>query len=75
MRFTLADAGDGVEDANFAYDTANASILRMYTQVEWTKVRTMNQAINNNEKILTSPPLRIHCNRVQESLILQDITC
>eukprot|EP00835_Amoeboradix_gromovi_P004038 NODE_294_length_11497_cov_0.618530.p1 type:complete len:963 gc:universal NODE_294_length_11497_cov_0.618530:10273-7385(-) len=35
-RFTLADAGDLVEDANFQESTANSVILRLFTQLEWT---------------------------------------
>jgi leucyl-tRNA synthetase len=34
-RFALADAGDAVEDANFVEGTANAAILRLFTQKEW----------------------------------------
>ncbi|KAJ3373383.1 cytosolic leucyl tRNA synthetase [Allomyces arbusculus] len=34
-RFAMADAGDSVEDANFVDATANAAILRLYTQKEW----------------------------------------
>ena len=34
-RLTLADAGDGIEDANFDEKTANASILRLYTLINW----------------------------------------
>ena len=34
-RITLADAGDGVEDANFEETVANQIILRMYTLKEW----------------------------------------
>ncbi|KAJ2841690.1 cytosolic leucyl tRNA synthetase, partial [Coemansia erecta] len=34
-RLALADAGDGMEDANFEETTANAAILRMYTLLEW----------------------------------------
>ncbi|PVV03433.1 hypothetical protein BB560_002087 [Smittium megazygosporum] len=34
-RIALADAGDGLEDANFETTTANASILRLYTTLEW----------------------------------------
>ncbi|PVU92029.1 hypothetical protein BB561_004068 [Smittium simulii] len=34
-RISLADAGDGLEDANFEMTTANASILRLYTTLEW----------------------------------------
>ena len=37
MRLALADAGDGVEDANFVEDMAEASILRLYTFIEWVK--------------------------------------
>ena len=35
MRFALADAGDGIEDANFVHDTANAAILRFTKELEW----------------------------------------
>ena len=34
-RIALADAGDGVEDANFEEAVANQIILRMYTLKEW----------------------------------------
>ena len=34
-RISLADAGDGVEDANFEEPVANQIILRMYTLKEW----------------------------------------
>ncbi|CAL1358240.1 unnamed protein product [Linum trigynum] len=27
--FSVADAGDGVDDANFAFETANSAILRL----------------------------------------------
>lgn len=37
MRLSLADAGDTVEDANFVEEMADASLLRLYTMVEWTK--------------------------------------
>ncbi|KAL3068010.1 hypothetical protein niasHT_038000 [Heterodera trifolii] len=35
MRFTLADAGDGIEDANFMYEMADAGILRLYAFLSW----------------------------------------
>ncbi len=35
MRFTLADAGDTVEDANYVDDTANAAILRLTKEITW----------------------------------------
>ncbi|XP_065176083.1 leucine--tRNA ligase, cytoplasmic-like [Sycon ciliatum] len=37
MRFALADAGDGIEDANFVEETADNGILRLHAQIEWTK--------------------------------------
>ncbi|KAL8765664.1 MAG: hypothetical protein Q9209_007344 [Squamulea sp. 1 TL-2023] len=45
-RIALADAGDGVEDANFEEAVANQIILRMYTLKEWC------------EDILKDPSLR-----------------
>ena len=39
MRLALADAGDTVEDANFMEKIADSAILRLYTFLEWTKVR------------------------------------
>ena len=35
---TLADAGDGLEDANFVFEMADAGLLRLFTQIEWIKV-------------------------------------
>lgn len=37
MRLCLADAGDSIEDANFVESMADASILRLYTFIEWVK--------------------------------------
>jgi leucyl-tRNA synthetase len=37
-RFSLADAGDGLEDANFEEKTANANILRVFTLLGWCEV-------------------------------------
>ena len=31
----MADAGDGLDDANFETDVANASILKLYTFEKW----------------------------------------
>ena len=36
-RLALADAGDGMEDANFESSTADAAILRLTTEEEWVK--------------------------------------
>jgi len=40
-RLALADAGDGIEDANFDEMSANATILRLHTLLEWSEVRTI----------------------------------
>ncbi|KAL3614781.1 hypothetical protein CASFOL_040442 [Castilleja foliolosa] len=34
-RFSLADAGDGMDDANFVFETANAAILRLTKEIAW----------------------------------------
>ncbi|GMN39074.1 hypothetical protein TIFTF001_008312 [Ficus carica] len=34
-RFSLANAGDGVDDANFVFETANAAILRLTKEIVW----------------------------------------
>jgi leucyl-tRNA synthetase len=34
-RFALADAGDGMEDANFLHKTADDAVLKLYTEKEW----------------------------------------
>jgi len=36
-RLSLADAGDGLMDANFGKDTANATILRLTKEETWIK--------------------------------------
>eukprot|EP00002_Diphylleia_rotans_P001750 TRINITY_DN1098_c0_g1_i1.p1 TRINITY_DN1098_c0_g1~~TRINITY_DN1098_c0_g1_i1.p1 ORF type:complete len:1073 (-),score=277.98 TRINITY_DN1098_c0_g1_i1:104-3322(-) len=45
MRITLADAGDGMEDANFLDDTANKAILRLTTQLVWIKETLADQGL------------------------------
>jgi leucyl-tRNA synthetase len=42
LRLALADAGDTIEDANFVEKMADGGILKLYTLLEWVKVRTMN---------------------------------
>jgi leucyl-tRNA synthetase len=37
-RVVLADAGDGIEDANFEEKNANAIVLRIHTLVQWCEV-------------------------------------
>lgn len=48
-RIALADAGDGVEDANFEEAVANQIILRMFTLKEWC------EEIMKDDKLRTGP--------------------
>ncbi|TIC23753.1 leucyl-tRNA synthetase [Wallemia mellicola] len=54
-RLTLADAGDGIEDANFEEKTANAAILRLHTLTEWCK-----EVVENKGSFRTGPADTFH---------------
>ncbi|KAI0063343.1 leucyl-tRNA synthetase [Artomyces pyxidatus] len=43
-RLALADAGDGIEDANFDEKNANANILRVHTLLAWCEDMTKDQS-------------------------------
>eukprot|EP01134_Creolimax_fragrantissima_P005932 CFRG5932T1 len=62
-RFTLADAGDSMEDANFESATVNSAILRLYTQLEWTQ-----SVLNGAEASRTGENSTFH-DKVFESAI------
>eukprot|EP00127_Corallochytrium_limacisporum_P006434 Clim_evm24s227 gene=Clim_evmTU24s227 len=49
-RFALADAGDGMDDANFNSETANSGILRLYGQLEF-----IQQALKEMDSYRTGP--------------------
>jgi leucyl-tRNA synthetase len=36
-RFTLAESGDGINDANFKTDTASKRVTQLHTELEWIK--------------------------------------
>lgn len=50
-RFSLADAGDGMDDANFVFETANAAILRLTKEIAW-----MQEIIAAESSLRTGPP-------------------
>ncbi|KAK9735186.1 hypothetical protein RND81_04G189200 [Saponaria officinalis] len=50
-RFVLADAGDGVDDANFVFETANAAILRLTKEIAW-----MEEVIASEAALRSGPP-------------------
>ncbi|KAL6960297.1 leucine--tRNA ligase [Sarracenia purpurea var. burkii] len=57
-RFSLADAGDGMDDANFVFETANAAILRLTKEIAWM------EEILKAESTLRSGPLTTFADRV-----------
>ncbi|KAH6804922.1 ATP binding/leucine-tRNA ligases/aminoacyl-tRNA ligase [Perilla frutescens var. frutescens] len=50
-RFSLADAGDGMDDANFVFETANAAILRLTKEIAW-----MEEVIAAESSLRSGPP-------------------
>jgi leucyl-tRNA synthetase len=56
-RFACADAGDGMDDANYALDTCRMAILRLTTEEEWIKRTVEDKAslrtgeLNFNDKV------------------------
>eukprot|EP00771_Trimastix_marina_P000333 gnl/Trimastix_PCT/1353.p1 GENE.gnl/Trimastix_PCT/1353~~gnl/Trimastix_PCT/1353.p1 ORF type:complete len:939 (+),score=369.15 gnl/Trimastix_PCT/1353:128-2944(+) len=45
VRFALADAGDGLDDANFVDATANAAILRLTKELTWIEEMLASTAL------------------------------
>ncbi|XP_020092205.1 leucine--tRNA ligase, cytoplasmic-like isoform X2 [Ananas comosus] len=50
-RFSLADAGDGMDDANFVFETANAAILRLTKEIAW-----MEEVLSVESSLRAGPP-------------------
>ncbi|KAL2508186.1 ATP binding [Forsythia ovata] len=50
-RFSLADSGDGVDDANFVFETANAAILRLTKEKSW-----MEELFKAESSLRSGPP-------------------
>ena len=57
-RFSLADAGDGMDDANFAFETANAAILRLTKEISWM------QEVIEGESSFRKGPSSAYADRV-----------
>ncbi|KAG8478913.1 hypothetical protein CXB51_028769 [Gossypium anomalum] len=62
-RFSLADAGDGVDDANFVFETANTAILRLTKEIAW-----MEEILAAESSLRTGPP-STYADRVFENEI------
>ena len=58
MRLCLADGGDGVEDANFMEEMANAGVLRLFTFLEWVR-----EMIATKDQLRTGP-MDTFCDKV-----------
>ncbi|CAM8989579.1 unnamed protein product [Rhodiola kirilowii] len=52
-RFSLADAGDGVDDANFVFETANTAILRLTKEIAWMEEVLAAESSLRTDPILT----------------------
>lgn len=67
-RIALADAGDSTDDANFTVFTANSSILRLYTHLEWIK-----EMVAMKDKLRTGPIAQfadlVFENKINQALI------
>ncbi|GAV04053.1 hypothetical protein RvY_14392 [Ramazzottius varieornatus] len=50
MRMALADAGDGLDDANFSEVAADAGVLRLYTWLEYIKDKGELKLVERKEK-------------------------
>ncbi|KAI1625684.1 leucyl-tRNA synthetase [Exophiala viscosa] len=48
-RIALADAGDGMEDANFEEKGANAAIMRMYTLKDWIEETLKDESLRKTQ--------------------------
>ncbi|XP_054718964.1 leucine--tRNA ligase, cytoplasmic-like [Uloborus diversus] len=55
MRLSLADAGDGVEDANFVESMADAGVLRLYSFLEWVK-----EIMSSKDQLRSSETLTVN---------------
>ncbi|OMO58000.1 Aminoacyl-tRNA synthetase, class Ia [Corchorus capsularis] len=62
-RFSLADSGDGVDDANFVFETANSAILRLTKEIAW-----MEEILAAESSLRTGPP-STYADRVFENEI------
>ncbi|CAN6183152.1 unnamed protein product [Urochloa humidicola] len=60
-RFALADAGDGMDDANFVTETANSAVMRLTKEISW-----MEEVVASESKLRAGPPTT-HADHVFEN--------
>ena len=68
MRFALADAGDGIDDANFIEKQADNGLLKLYNFIEFSK------DIVSNPSFLRTGPLNSFEDRVFDNAMNRGIT-
>ncbi|EFA84639.1 leucyl-tRNA synthetase [Heterostelium album PN500] len=62
-RIALADAGDGIEDANFVDKTALTSLFKVHTQVQWVQ-----EMIDMKDKLYSG-----ESNRLQDVIFISEM--
>ena len=50
-RFALADAGDSLDDANFAFETAKSAIMKLTKEISW-----MKEVLSGEASLRVGPP-------------------
>lgn len=63
MRLGLAASGDGLDDANFVENTADAGLLRLHAQIHWV------EEVLASRGNLRTGPLTVFADRVFESAL------
>src|SRR5690606_26431089 len=68
-RFALADAGDGLDDANIERGTAEKAILRLTAFIEWIKkvIESEHKLMRNGEKDKFAD--KVFENRINKAII------
>lgn len=72
VRFALADAGDGIEDANFIEKQAENGLLKLYSFIEWCKEVVDNLDSYRNDEKLTLFEDLVFSNLMDDLIIKTD---
>lgn len=72
VRFALADAGDGIEDANFVEKQAENGLLKLYAFIEWCKEIVDNMDSLRNDSELTTFEDIVFDNLMDDLIIKTD---
>jgi leucyl-tRNA synthetase len=77
-RMALAESGDGIEDANFEMDKANASILRLYILKEWiesAKFERSDSELTYHDKVFQNDIHRLTglCQKAYDGMLYYEV--